>query len=156
MIQICSQSTERITIECLHRERDQTKPVFILEPVLNVAQLRQNLVDLHVSYSMTFSERVFELALSVPSGRVTTYGDLARAAGGGSMAARSITSILSKYPNKRAIPFHRIVYAGGKVWWTDEHKAKRQKLFKAEGIEVNEKGYIKDFEEIRFDFSELN
>ena len=32
---------------------------------------------------MTFSERVVKLALTVPPGMVTTYGALAKAAGGG-------------------------------------------------------------------------
>ena len=103
----------------------------------------------------TFSAQIVDLALQIPAGRVTTYGHLARAAGGGGQAARSVTGILSKYPNHAAIPFHRIVYAGGRVWWNDEYKAKRQKLFKKEGIEVNDKGYIKDFEELLFDFSEV-
>ncbi|MEM9336832.1 MAG: MGMT family protein [Patescibacteria group bacterium] len=102
-----------------------------------------------------FSQRVIELALSVPAGRVTTYGDLAKAAGGGAMAARSISSILSKYPNKKVIPWHRIVYANGKVWFGTNYEKERRRLFKQEAISVNEKGYIVDFEEVRFDFSEL-
>jgi methylated-DNA-protein-cysteine methyltransferase-like protein len=102
----------------------------------------------------TFSSRVWELALSVPEGRVTTYGALAKAAGGTAMAARSITSILSKAPNSRAIPFHRIVYANGKVWFSPEDEAKRRKLYKKEGIEVNKQGLITNFEEVLFDFNE--
>ena len=102
---------------------------------------------------MKFSERVTELALLIPEGEVTTYGDLARAAGGGALASRSIASILSKYPNQGAIPWHRIVYAGGKVWLTDSCEQKRRALYKKEGIEVNEKGRILNFEEIRCDFS---
>ena len=43
-----------------------------------------------------FSKRVVALALTVPPGRVTTYGALARAAGGGGLAAQSITTILGK------------------------------------------------------------
>ncbi len=70
------------------------------------------------------------------------------------MASRSISSILSKAPNQRAIPWHRIVYAGGKVWLDSEHEATRRKLYKKEGIVVDEKGRIKDFEEIFFDFQE--
>lgn len=101
----------------------------------------------------SFSQRVYDLALTIPPGYVTTYGALARAAGGGAMAARSITSILGKAPNQSATPYHRIVYAGGKVWWNDEYQKKRQKMFKAEGIEVNEKGKIKDFEEILWEFN---
>lgn len=101
-----------------------------------------------------FSRNVWELAVSIPSGRVTTYGILAKAAGGGGQAARSVCSILSKAPNKGAIPWHRIVYAGGRVWLTDEYEKKRRKLYKTEAIEVNEKGYIKDFEEIVYRFDE--
>ncbi len=102
----------------------------------------------------SFSQRVWELAISIPPGRVTTYGTIAKAAGGGAMASRSISSILSKAPNQRAIPWHRIVYAGGKVWLDSEHEAPRRKLYKKEGIVVDEKGRIKDFEEIFFDFQE--
>lgn len=104
----------------------------------------------------TFSNRLLECALSIPSGRVATYGSLAKAAGGGGQAARSVSSILSKYPNQAAIPWHRIVYAGGKVWLTDECEAKRRELFELEGVHLNQKGYIKDFEEVLFDFSELH
>lgn len=102
----------------------------------------------------SFSQRVWELALSIPEGRVTTYGAIAKAAGGGTMASRSITSILSKAPNPRAIPFHRIVYAGGKVWMSPEYEKRRRTLYKKEGIELTEKGVIKDFEEIFYDFNE--
>lgn len=101
----------------------------------------------------TFSERVLNLALAIPEGNVTTYGALARAAGGGAMASRSVTGILAKFPNQRAIPWHRIVYAGGKVWLTDSNETKRRKLYKREGIIVNEKGLITNFDEIFYDFS---
>ena len=100
----------------------------------------------------SFSQKVWELATSIPPGRVTTYGILAAAAGGGAMAARSITSILSKAPNQGAIPYHRIVYAGGKVWMTDECEDKRRKLFKREGVEVDTNGKIKNFDEVVYYF----
>lgn len=103
-----------------------------------------------------FSQRVYELALSIPEGRVTTYGAIAKAAGGGSMAARSISNILGKAPNPKTIPWHRIVYAGGKVWMSPEYEKLRNKLYKREGIKLNDRGYIIDFEEIFYDFSELN
>jgi methylated-DNA-protein-cysteine methyltransferase-like protein len=102
-----------------------------------------------------FSQRVYDLALTIPEGRVTTYGAIAKAAGGGSMAARSISSILSKATNPKVIPWHRIVYAGGKVWLTPEYEAARKKLYKHEGIKLNDRGYIQDFEEIFYDFSDL-
>jgi methylated-DNA-protein-cysteine methyltransferase-like protein len=101
----------------------------------------------------TFSQRVWELAVSIPEGRVTTYGTLAKAAGGGAMAARSITGILSKAPNLKAIPFHRIVYANGRVWMSPEYEKRRRTLYKKEGIKLDERGYIIDFEEKLYDFS---
>lgn len=103
-----------------------------------------------------FSQRVYDLVLSIPEGRVTTYGAIAKAAGGGAMAARSISGILDKAPNPKSIPWHRIVYAGGRVWMSPEYEKIRNKLYKREGIILNDRGYIVDFEEIFFDFSELN
>ena len=102
----------------------------------------------------SFSTRIIELALSIPEGRVTTYGTLAKAAGGTCMAARSVTSILSKFPNRNAIPWHRIVYAGGRVWLTDEHEVRRRQLYKREGILVNQRGIITNFDNVYFDFTE--
>ncbi len=103
----------------------------------------------------TFSTRVYSLATLIPAGRVTTYGALAKAAGGGAMAARSITSILSKAPNQRAIPYHRIVYAGGRVWLPETKPEARIRLYKKEGIVVSKTGQISDFEEHFYDFSDL-
>lgn len=99
----------------------------------------------------SFSARVWELAVSIPEGKVTTYGALARAAGGTGMAARSITSILSKAPNKGAIPFHRIVYSNGTVWIDQEHEKKRRALYKKEGIKVDESGRITNFDDVFID-----
>jgi methylated-DNA-protein-cysteine methyltransferase-like protein len=99
---------------------------------------------------LTFSERVIKIALSIPPGKVTTYGRIARAAGSGGMAAQSITAILGKaYMNgEKNIPWHRIVYAGGKVWMDARHRSERMKLYKKEGIILNEKDRIVNFEEV--------
>ena len=96
----------------------------------------------------TFSELVIELAKQIPPGKVVTYGGLSRAAGGGNLAARSITGILAKSSEWRSIPFHRIVYANGQVWFSPEYEAKRKKLYKKEGIKLNEKGRIENFGEV--------
>ncbi len=109
----------------------------------------------HVSNgARTFSERVLECALMIPSGRVTTYGHIAKASGGGGQAARSVTAILGKaYQNgETKIPFHRVVYAGGKVWLSNEYEKNRLALYKKEKIEIDAKGKIKNFEKILFEF----
>jgi methylated-DNA-protein-cysteine methyltransferase-like protein len=105
---------------------------------------------------MTFSARVTELALAIPPGRVCTYGHLAKAAGGGGQSARSVSGILSKYPNQAAIPWHRIVYAGGKVWLPDSQQAKRLALYKREEIHITPNGKVVDFEEVLWDPRDLS
>lgn len=97
-----------------------------------------------------FSERVVKLALSIPRGRVTTYGRLARAAGGGAMAAQSITAILWRAEQRgvKGIPYHRIVYADGRVWMDERHRAGRLALYKKEGIRLDGRDRIIGFEDV--------
>ncbi len=98
-------------------------------------------------HTLTFSERVILIACSIPKGSVTTYGRIAKAAGGGSMASQSITSILGKAWEKgqRDIPFHRIVYADGRIWIDERHRKERMKKYKEEGIEIDERDRVVDF-----------
>ena len=102
---------------------------------------------------LSFSNLVVRYAREVPPGRVTTYGALSRAAGGGSMGARSITSVLAKAWNNgvRDIPFHRIVYADGRIWMAPEYEAERTKKYKKENIEILN-GKIKDFHDKLYEF----
>lgn len=130
----------------------------------------------------TFSERVLRAALSIPEGRVTTYGRIARASGGGAFSSQSITSILSKVKNVPNIPYHRIVYADGRIWMKQcvdtvssgpslnserpllsetkqvvggldpKHYKERMKLYKKEGIEITKDNKVKNFNDILFEF----
>jgi methylated-DNA-protein-cysteine methyltransferase-like protein len=102
-----------------------------------------------------FSRRVWELAMMIPAGRITTYGLLARVAGATSPSqARSITSILSKAPNPESIPFHRIVYSDGRVWFAPGYETKRRRYYRHEGILLDNRDRIIDFEEKLFRFDE--
>ena len=103
---------------------------------------------------LTFSDRVIKIALAIPKGRVTTYGRIARAAGAGPMASQSITNILGKahIAGVKNIPFHRIVYADGKVWINDEYKKKRFALYKKEGIKLDKNNRIVNFRDVLFEF----
>ncbi len=102
----------------------------------------------------TFREKVLEAALTVPAGRVTTYGLIARAAGGGRQSARSVSGILGRYAQKgvQNIPWHRIVYANGTIWINDEQYTLRMKLYQKEGVEVDEKGCIQNFRDMLYEF----
>lgn len=102
---------------------------------------------------MTFSERVVAIARMIPKGRVMTYGDIARAAQGGAPSAQSVTSILGKAYDHGItdIPFHRIVYADGRVWLDAKHHKERMKRYAEEGIPIDERGRIVGFEAVRWD-----
>lgn len=102
----------------------------------------------------TFSDRVVTIALSIPPGRVTTYGAIARAAGGGGMASQSITGILAKADRagQKGIPYHRIVYSDGRIWVTDSCRKKRLALYKKEGIRIDEKDRIVGFADVLIAF----
>lgn len=99
-----------------------------------------------------FSKKVVELALKIPAGRVTTYGLLAQAAGGHPMMARMVTAILSKYPDQKIIPYHRIVYADGHVWLQPDIEVSRRRLYKKEGIKLDKNNRIVGFDEKVFTF----
>lgn len=99
-----------------------------------------------------FSQKVISLALTVPTGRVTTYGILAQAAGGHPMLSRMITHILGKSAEVDQIPFHRIVYSNGKVWSDPKYDKWRARLYKKEGIKVDKNNKIVDFEKIIYFF----
>ena len=108
----------------------------------------------HKAAMTTFSERVVALALKVPAGRVISYGGLAKAAGGGGMASRSVSAILEKAWNagEHGIPWHRIVYSDGRVWLSNAHKKQRLALYKKEGIEIEKGNRIKDFQDKLHEF----
>jgi methylated-DNA-protein-cysteine methyltransferase related protein len=99
-----------------------------------------------------FSKKVVKLALSIPTGRVTTYGLICAAAGGHPMLSRMITHILGKSDQVDQIPFHRIVYSSGKIWSDPKYDKWRAKLYKKEGIKVDKNNKIVDFEKIIYSF----
>lgn len=96
-----------------------------------------------------FSQRIIKMALSIPPGKVTTYGRLARACGGGAMAAQSVTAILGKATQNgvRGIPYHRIVYADGRAWMDPANRKSRLMLYKKEGIALDEDDKVVGFKE---------
>lgn len=95
-----------------------------------------------------FTQKVWQLARTIPPGRVTTYGLLAVSAGGHPMLARMITSILSKAPDADSMPWHRIVYANGRVWLSPKYQKMRLALYQKEGIKLDKNNRIIDFKKI--------
>jgi methylated-DNA-protein-cysteine methyltransferase-like protein len=80
-------------------------------------------------------EPVYRLVKKIPRGRVTTYGDLARAlrVRGG---ARVVGYAMAGCPNGRGIPWHRVVGAGGRLLTSEPHSSLQRKLLESEGIDL--------------------
>ena len=78
---------------------------------------------------------VYRLVKRIPRGRVTTYGELAKALrlpGG----ARSVGYAMAATPNGRGIPWHRVIGAGGKVTMPEPHASLQRRLLATEGVPI--------------------
>jgi methylated-DNA-[protein]-cysteine S-methyltransferase len=93
------------------------------------------------------NEDVYDLLQKIPKGKVTTYGDLARALGNPS-ASRIIGRILGQNPNPILVPCHRVVMSDGKLGGYRYGINKKKELLEKEGLSFTD-GVISDFKNIR-------
>ena len=73
------------------------------------------------------------MLLKIPVGKVSTYGDIAKALGLPN-AARLIGQILHENPNPVIVPCHRVVHSNGKIGGYAYGSEKKRKLLEEEGI----------------------
>ena len=82
-------------------------------------------------------KRLYELVKRIPKGRVVTYGQLARAThlpGGARAAGRAMAAC----PRGQAIPWHRVVAAGGRIAVREPFASLQRRLLEAEGTRLVE------------------
>ena len=79
--------------------------------------------------------RIWEVVEGIPQGCVLNYGEVARLAGLPGRA-RLVGRALARAPKKRALPWHRVVNAQGKISFAaDSSRGRKQRqLLEAEGI----------------------
>ena len=86
-----------------------------------------------------FFQRVYEVVRTIPLGRVTTYGLIAKKLGTAS-SARTVGWALNACHNDSSIPAHRVVNRNGLL--SGKHHFKgldlMKQLLENEGIEVND------------------
>jgi len=78
-------------------------------------------------------DTVYRIVKRIPRGRVTTYGEVARALrlpGG----ARAVGYAMAATPRGRGIPWHRVVGAGGRIRVPERYAALQRKLLQTEGV----------------------
>src|ERR1700675_86869 len=76
---------------------------------------------------------VYRLIKKIPRGRVTTYGELAKALrlpGG----ARAVGYAMAATPSGRGIPWHRVIGAGGRIRVPEPYASKQRKMLETEGV----------------------
>lgn len=81
---------------------------------------------------------IYRLIKRIPKGKVTTYGELARAlrlSGG----ARAVGYAMAACPSGQGIPWHRVVGAGGRLLIPEPHGSLQRRLLEAEGVQMTER-----------------
>ncbi len=95
---------------------------------------------------MKLEHKVYEKLLKVPKGKVTTYGELAKAVGLKN-GQRAIGRIMNKNPFPVIVPCHRVILSSGKIGgyaWGEKIKTN---MLSKEGVRIK-KGKILDKDKI--------
>ena len=83
----------------------------------------------------------------IPSGRVSTYGDVAAMAGK-PRAARAVGNIM-RGCSDASVPCHRVIGAGGKLGGFGKDLNLKRALLLAEGVIVS-RGTVRKFSDVRW------
>jgi methylated-DNA-[protein]-cysteine S-methyltransferase len=97
----------------------------------------------------SFNEKVYSLLKRVPKGKVTTYGELARALG--TKAYRAVGNAMNKNPYAPRVPCHRVVKSDGTIGGFARGYQEKTRMLRDEGIIIID-GKITDFEKRLFKF----
>ncbi len=86
------------------------------------------------SIGTTFNEKCYELLMSIPKGKVTTYGEMAKALN--TRAWRAVGSAMAKNKNLIVVPCHRVVRSNGAIGEYALGPGKKSELLSEEGVDV--------------------
>ena len=93
---------------------------------------------------MNLDKRIYKKLLEVPKGKITTYGELAKAVGLKN-GQRAVGKIMNKNPYPVIIPCHRVVKSDGKVGGYAYGEEIKSDMLTREGI-IIKNGKILDLE----------
>jgi len=92
---------------------------------------------------MSLEQQVYKKLTEVPQGKITTYGELAKAVGLKN-GQRVIGQIMKKNPYPAIIPCHRVVMSDGKVGGYAYGGDVKTNMLRKEGIQI-QNGKILDW-----------
>lgn len=88
-----------------------------------------------------FRQRVWQIVASIPYGKITTYGEIARLVGS-PRAARQVGGVLKRLPQDSKLPWHRVINQMGEISLSGEGLTRQRDALLAEGINVTTEGRI--------------
>jgi len=88
-----------------------------------------------LSPAMSFNQKVWALTARIPKGKVTTYGEIARALG--TRAYRAVGNALNRNPYAPQVPCHRVVGSTGALTGFGGGLEMKRRLLRAEGIALH-------------------
>jgi methylated-DNA-[protein]-cysteine S-methyltransferase len=100
-----------------------------------------------------FQQACYDLLLQVPTGKVTTYAEIAHALGG--KAYRTVGTAMNKNPNPVIVPCHRVVNSDGRLGQYAFGCERKQQLLESEGVDIVG-GKVQDFERVMFRFESVS
>ncbi|MEM8784196.1 MAG: MGMT family protein [Planctomycetota bacterium] len=83
----------------------------------------------------TFTDRCYALCRTIPRGRVTTYGEMAKALGSPG-AARAVGNAMRTNPDAPRTPCHRVVGGDGRLTGYAFGLERKAALLEQEGVPV--------------------
>ncbi len=93
---------------------------------------------------MNLDKKIYKKLLEVPKGKITTYGELAKAVGLKN-GQRAVGKIMNKNPYPVIIPCHRVVKSDGKIGGYAYGEEIKSDMLSKEGIKIKN-GKISDLE----------
>ena len=89
--------------------------------------------------------------MEVPPGRVTTYGDLARAIGRPN-AQRAVGTALKNNPYVGVVPCHRVIRSDSHIGGYAYGSESKESLLLSEGVKLDPDGRVSDMQSCRHVF----
>jgi len=85
--------------------------------------------------------RIVEAIRAIPAGRVSSYGNIAGAAGLPN-GARQTVRVLHSLSERYDLPWHRVIRSDGSIALDGDGKELQIRLLRSEGVEVSPDGFV--------------
>jgi methylated-DNA-[protein]-cysteine S-methyltransferase len=85
---------------------------------------------------MTFNQEIWNLCKKIPKGKVSTYGELARALN--TRAYQAVGNAMNKNPYAPVVPCHRVINSDGRVGGFAKGQKAKIELLRKEGVEIKD------------------